>query len=540
MLEVVHLITRTSNKSITFSVHPVEPAADILPTWKTYEGIHKLLSSVDHNSAQGILSCSGYNSDCVEEVNYHALMHAVHLAFSQHRPLVLSPDMIWLTIVQGVAQHVRNNRERLRTKLVSHQGKAEVSIARPDVMLESPETDWASIIDELASVLQQRIGEKFDQLAPDFSTSSDLERTVCALAIMDVFEPYFEYVVYSICGIPAVTLEGSSSDWSRLREKAEILPVYELDWWLQSLRPILEQFERAAKGDVDLEHWQDIYKLKRAYGGDAINGWMGKLFPYIESGASGSFTVRNPLVAFDSLPSMADGASAASADSRSNDSVLNDSGSQVPSITSRDLPSGLSLVPFKLVCEDNNHPMQFIGGFVGVEQNPDTRALRPKVGWAVRKLSEFPLTLPEGSSPLPPLEPTTLDDLLFNFASNRRFGGINIPGDLIGFYKQCDGIEFGDPGAGKFRSFNAVEIIDLQTYNENSEGEEEDEIGILPPFWMRIFDLPNDCFVAIELNSTDRRKFRVSRVDPNAATVELLAASFTDFLNLAIARCGVL
>ncbi|WP_272427393.1 DUF4419 domain-containing protein [Polyangium jinanense] len=33
----------------------------------------------------------------------HALLGAVHLAFAQHRPLVLSPDAVWLTIAQGVA-----------------------------------------------------------------------------------------------------------------------------------------------------------------------------------------------------------------------------------------------------------------------------------------------------------------------------------------------------------------------------------------------------------------------------------------------------
>jgi hypothetical protein len=521
---------RTSNKNITFAVHPVDPASDILSTWKTYEGIEKLLSSIDHKSSEGILSCSGYNSNCVKEVNYHALIHSVHLAFSQHRPLVLSPDMIWLTIVQGLAQHVRNNPDRLRTKLVSHKGKAEVSIERPDVLLDSPEMDWANIIDELAAVLQQRIGEKFNQLAADFSTSSDLERTVCALAIMDVFEPYFEFVVYSICGIPTVTLEGKSSDWSRLREKTEVLQAYELDWWLQSLRPILEQFERAANGDIDLQHWQNIYKIKEAYGWDKINGWIGRLFPYIESGASGSFTVRNPLLAFDSVLATKDGENENSAISSARDR----------GITSRDLPSGLSLVPFKLSSDKDKHSMQFIGGFVGVEQDADTRALRPKLGWAVRKLSKFPLMLPEDCSPVPPLEPTMLDDILFEFTSARHYAGINIPGDLISFYKQCDGIEFRAPGAGKFRSFNAVEIIDLPMYKEKPEGSDGHEIEVLPVFWMRIFDLPNECFVAIELERTDKLKFRVSRVDPNASTAELLASSFGDFLNLVMSRGGCL
>src|SRR6476620_101863 len=56
----------------------------------------------------------------------HPLLGAVHLAFAQHRPLVLTPDAIWLTIVQGVAQHVRLNAEALRSRLVRHSGREAI------------------------------------------------------------------------------------------------------------------------------------------------------------------------------------------------------------------------------------------------------------------------------------------------------------------------------------------------------------------------------------------------------------------------------
>ena len=45
----------------------------------------------------------------------HPLLAATHLAFAEHRPLVLSPDAVWLTIAQGVAQHVRLHAHELRS-----------------------------------------------------------------------------------------------------------------------------------------------------------------------------------------------------------------------------------------------------------------------------------------------------------------------------------------------------------------------------------------------------------------------------------------
>jgi hypothetical protein len=44
----------------------------------------------------------------------HPLLEAVHVAFSQHRPLSLSPDAIWLVIAQGFGHHVAENAEILR------------------------------------------------------------------------------------------------------------------------------------------------------------------------------------------------------------------------------------------------------------------------------------------------------------------------------------------------------------------------------------------------------------------------------------------
>ena len=62
----------------------------------------------------------------------HPLIQSAHIAFSDHRPLVLTPDCIWLTIVQGFAHHVLENTESLRHRLVRHEGKKELCIS----------TDW--------------------------------------------------------------------------------------------------------------------------------------------------------------------------------------------------------------------------------------------------------------------------------------------------------------------------------------------------------------------------------------------------------------
>jgi hypothetical protein len=50
-----------------------------------------------------------------------------------------------------------------------------------------------------------------------------------------------------------------------------------------------------------------------------------------------------------------------------------------------DLPSGLSKAPFRWNYLDRSFDMEFLGGFVGVAQDPETLAVRPEIGWAVRE-----------------------------------------------------------------------------------------------------------------------------------------------------------
>jgi hypothetical protein len=63
--------------------------------------------------------------------NYYSvknpLIAAVYLSFSAHFPLILSPDVIWNTILQGVSTHVSKDPEKHRHAFVSHAGKDTIT-----------------------------------------------------------------------------------------------------------------------------------------------------------------------------------------------------------------------------------------------------------------------------------------------------------------------------------------------------------------------------------------------------------------------------
>jgi len=53
-------------------------------------------------------------------------------------------------------------------------------------------------------------------------------------------------------------------------------------------------------------------------------------------------------------------------------------------LTTGSFPKGVSIAPFIWEYLGAEIPMQFLGGFVGVAQDPNTRVIRPAMGWAVR------------------------------------------------------------------------------------------------------------------------------------------------------------
>ena len=344
---------------VTFAVDEVTPATKSLPERRTHEALKGTLGG-------DIESCYDYHGTVIRGVDYQPLLAAVYAAFSQHRPLVVAPDAVWITIAQGVAHHMAIHGERLRPGFVGHHGKLNLIFECHDWVDRSPENPWPEAFASWSGQIREHIGDRMhDLLLCDFGTSGPLERAVSQIVMMDVVERYFHYTLCCVCGIPAITLEGTPADWQHLYDKAAGLSAFDLDWWLADLLRLCGQFVRASRGDVDLDHWRGICKLREEYGGDVINGWIARLFPYLRAYSDGPCNRRNPI--FET----GDGFQTSVA------------------------PSGLSRVPFlwRHAGTGRERYLEAIAGLVGVTQEPHTLALRPKVGWAVREATKIDVLL---------------------------------------------------------------------------------------------------------------------------------------------------
>lgn len=284
-----------------------------------------------------------------------------HCAFARHRHMVLDPESVWLTIEHGLATHIKNNAEELRSKFVTFQGKVLIELSR-DEFRRGSKNNWEGCFDEFSEKIKDYIGPKRDLIVGNFSSTSIVQRVSSEIVLMDAMSEYFNYGISTLCGIPQVTLTGSVEDWEIIRDKVNAFSEFGLDWWTDCLKPVLDELVNSAKGNVNKDFWKNWYNINGGSGGPFISGHINSLYPYI------------------------------GIDNKQNKSILKPLSWSHNSLSS--FNQSISKVPFTWNYFGTVFPMEFIGGLVGVTQN-ENGSIQMAFGWAVRDesvpLANYPL-----------------------------------------------------------------------------------------------------------------------------------------------------
>lgn len=293
----------------------------------------------------------------------HSFLQGMYRAYAEHRPFVLSPDMIWLLISQGFATHVDIHAEELRSQIVDHSEKISLIIMDNRIRIDDPNAPWEELFPQFADSMRAYTKNGIiDLLTADFSTTTPTSRIASQITVMKAMENYFEYIyIYAICGIPEVTLLGTPEDWQKILDKTRQLARYNLSWWVDEMVPVLEKIVETSKGKIDRDFWRSMFKIhdtgpigcspSSANGKRYFDGWIVKFFPYDNEGN------RNDLHQIEARIELPD------------EIVKTDLKYQII------LPNGAILTI----------PLELWAGFIGLEQDPATFALTPTIGWMIRK-----------------------------------------------------------------------------------------------------------------------------------------------------------
>lgn len=292
---------------------------------------------------------------------YHAFIHGMYQAYAEHRPFVLSPDMIWLLVCQGFSQHVNFNQGTAKEVFPKLQEKVPLVVINNNISLGDPSSPWEETTGQFADQITNYVGEELiETLRADFTTTGVAERVASEITIMDAMKPYFEYVVRKcICGIPEITIEGEARDWERIQDKLSVLRKYNLAWWVDKLNPVISEFISACNGEINKDFWIKMFKIhtEEFYGNPkCIDGWILDFYPYDRKG------------------------------NRVDQKQI--FGLQVEEIF-EELPKEIACVNFEYQLADDlgnvidSTPMEYWAGFIGLKQDKESFAIRPEIGWFV-------------------------------------------------------------------------------------------------------------------------------------------------------------
>lgn len=352
----IGLVSCNSEPNTVITLNHVEPNKTLLDTYTGNQLMNgKMFRGMGYSFKKKLVnvSSSSANDRFVGiRPSTNVFYYSLGLAFSEHYPYELSPDVIWSLILSGVNNHIKVNKEKYQDYFKIDSNKINQNIFTE---INDSTAFWNRVI---SSYYDESINknQKLKILESTFSTTAEVERIANKVNILSINSNYVKYSLTTLCGIPQVTLTGDKEDWLRLRESYNLLVnEFNLEWWSVELLPVLDEFVNVFDGNINKEFWKGIYKYHNAMESgaiDGLNGWVTKFMPYINDRKRVDW---NAIIRLDEIPSSS----------------------------------------FKFEFTWNNQGQEkdlvIISGIMGVKQDSLSMTLKPKMGWGVYKIIDHPI-----------------------------------------------------------------------------------------------------------------------------------------------------
>ena len=306
--------------------------------------------------------------------NLNPLFQSVYLAYTHHIPLILSPDHIWLTIIQGLSQHIKHNPDPF-SKIVN-ETKMDLKLLRKDFIYKSHTNDWVNGISDINKQMKSKIEQDyFKNCSHKFSTTSKIETVSYNIAILDSLQKYYKFELDEGCTLTKVKLLGVLNDWLIIKQKVENLKKYHIFWWIEHLLPILDKFIKAFEGEEDKIFWNSIIKRVEPARSETKNyadGWILNLFPYVYDEYNDTYKKNPALRKIEEFLNF--------------DDQIKESNVLKEDVISL-LPDGLNSIPFKFIDLGNNrmeYDMRLSSGFMGCQLEGEF--IKPVIGCCVTEI----------------------------------------------------------------------------------------------------------------------------------------------------------
>ena len=323
----------------------------------------------------------------------HPFLRATFQAYSEHFPLKIRPDDIWLLILQGTGLHINMNSEALRSEFVNFEGKKLLEVNRPEFKLDSLDNDWGgATLEFMQKIGENTVGDFREICETSFSTSTLLDHVTRSMTVMHAMQKYFHYQMRCGCGFPYILLEGSKEDWKKLKQSTERLLSKLKEFgskWSQSLLPLLDKMTEPFDGIVDRLFWNAMFIFAPRSGSSGMHryfvlmsGWVNIFFPYLQSKRSygdnsKAYSPNHYCIPYDEEKML-------------ETQKMGGKNSTNNAPDWKQFPDGRLFAPGTMLFPPESYDIRYYSGFLGVNQDAEG-LISTQVGWYVlRDLDKMP------------------------------------------------------------------------------------------------------------------------------------------------------
>lgn len=198
--------------------------------------------------------------------------------YEVHRKIVLTPDIIWYTIICEIAKYVKEFPKEHRSLFTKSPGKTEIIV--------QCNSEFEPLrMDDIYHAMKDFIPTSTRAFFPKFTTTTENSRMACLGAFLETMSPYYSYGML-LCGHIAIRVDGTQEDWDNLFDSLnELIVIFnsiesDLSAFLTfSVAPVIVGIKNALK-KKDGSYFKEIFTQQKCGSGHEflVDGWFSKLF----------------------------------------------------------------------------------------------------------------------------------------------------------------------------------------------------------------------------------------------------------------------
>lgn len=207
--------------------------------------------------------------DISNRAAYHQnYMRYLEKCWAEHLGIVITPDIMWYTILCELVSIVKENSEKYRDLFSKEKEKQDITIPHGGIVMP---------LDMLVEELNNHVPVRSDLFIHEFTTSNNRSRYASYAAFCDMCSPYYEYSI-QLCGFPLIDVRGTTDDYIKigqsLKQISELFDSHQE--WFTRVGTIISS---CILNFTSPDWWIEMFNIQECGSGTQVlvSGWYSEL-----------------------------------------------------------------------------------------------------------------------------------------------------------------------------------------------------------------------------------------------------------------------